>query len=97
MPGSGQFLLHAPRYPQVSIVLENGKTLTIQAPGAKAGAPQYVSAVSVDGAPHRQTWVDYAQLRDGGVLGFTLTGEAPRAGWGTGADDAPMPVCAANR
>lgn len=97
MPGSGQFLLHAPRYPQVSIVLENGKTLTIQAPGAKAGAPQYVSAVSVDGAPHRQTWVDYAQLRDGGVLGFTLTGEAPRAGWGTGADDAPMPVCAATR
>ena len=94
MPGSGQFLLHAPRYPRVTIALENGQALTLQAPGADGNALQYVAAVSVDGQAHSRTWVDYEQLRDGGVLAFTLTGEVPRDGWGTAPGAAPRPACA---
>ncbi len=94
MPGSGQFLLHAPRFERVTLTLENGKAVRIEAPGADGGKLQYVTAVSLDGKPRGQVWLDHAQMRDGGVIRFTLADAPAPNGWGTGSDAAPAPTCA---
>lgn len=95
MPGSGQLLLHAPRFPKVELDLGDGRTLRIDAPGADARTPQYIAGVAFDGAPHPQVWLDWSRLRAGGRIGIDLTTTPPRQGWGTHPADLPASACAA--
>lgn len=94
VPGTGQLLLHAPRFPRVEIDLEDGGMLAIEAPGADPRKPQYVAGVTVDGAAHPRSWIDWAALRGGGIA-YALTGKPPVDGWGTRAADLPVSPCAA--
>jgi putative alpha-1,2-mannosidase len=94
VPGTGQLLLHAPRFPRVEIDLQGGKTLVLEAPGADPRKPQYIDGVSIDGAAHPQSWVDWSVLRAGGTVAYALTGNAPVDGWGTRAADVPASPCA---
>lgn len=95
VPGTGQFVLHAPRYPAVEIDLGNGRTLRIEAPGARGDAPRFVQAASLDGQPQAKVWLDWQRLREGGLLRFSLTEDAALAAWGTRPDDLPPAACAA--
>ena len=95
VPGSGQLLLHAPRFPKVELDLGDGRTLRIDAPGADARTPQYIAGVAFDGAPHPQVWLDWSRLRAGGHIGIDLTATPPRQGWGTHPADLPASACAA--
>ncbi|MCI4569102.1 GH92 family glycosyl hydrolase [Lysobacter sp. CFH 32150] len=97
VPGTGQLLLHAPRFERVELDLGNGRSLTIEAPGADGRQLQYVDGVSVDGIPREQVWLDWAQLRQGGTIAFRLTGTPPATGWGTGAASLPVAPCALPR
>jgi predicted alpha-1,2-mannosidase len=92
VPGTGQLLLHAPRFERVEIDLADGKTLRIEAPGADGSKLQYVQDVRLDGASSQRAWLDWQRLREGGTLRFAL-GDA-RSGWGTAAADLPPSACA---
>ncbi len=94
VPGSGQFLLHAPRFAKAEIALGNGRTLRLQAPGADGRVLQYIQGVQVDGKPQRAVWLDWAQLRQGGTIRYALTRQAPEQGWGTAVADLPVSYCA---
>jgi putative alpha-1,2-mannosidase len=94
VPGTGQFLLHAPRFSRVDIALANGKRLRIDAPGAGDGKPRFIDSVRVDGKAHEQVWLDWERLQQGGTLRFALTGNAPQQGWGTRPQDLPPSACA---
>ncbi|HBN53248.1 MAG TPA: alpha-mannosidase [Stenotrophomonas sp.] len=94
VPGSGQFLLHAPRFARAEIALGNGRTLRLQAPGADGRSLQYIQGVQVDGKPQRAVWLDWAQLRNGGTIRYALTRQAPEQGWGTDVADLPVSWCA---
>lgn len=94
VPGTGQLLLHAPRFPRVEMDLGEGRTLRIEAPGAAPGKPRYIARVEVDGAPRSEVWVDWSALRNGGTVAYRLTGDA-QADWGMRAADAPASPCAA--
>jgi predicted alpha-1,2-mannosidase len=94
VPGTGQLLLHAPRFPRVEIDLEGGRTLVLEAPGADARKPQYIAGVAVDGTAHPQSWIDWSALRDGGTVAYALTGNPPVDGWGTHPADLPVSPCA---
>jgi predicted alpha-1,2-mannosidase len=94
VPGTGQFLLHAPRFSRVDIALANGKRLRIDAPGAGDGKPRFIDSVRVDGKAHEQVWLDWERLQEGGTLRFALTGTAPQQGWGTRPQDLPPSACA---
>jgi putative alpha-1,2-mannosidase len=96
VPGTGQLLLHAPRFPRVEIDLEGGRTLVLAAPGADPRKPQYIAGVSVDGAAHPQSWIDWSALRDGGDVAYALAGSPPVDGWGTHPSDLPVSPCATN-
>jgi predicted alpha-1,2-mannosidase len=91
-PGSGRFLLHAPRFARIDVDLDNGRTLRIEAPGADARGVQYIQGVQFEGAPSQQVWIDWQKLRNGGTLRYAL-GNA-RSEWGTAQNDLPAAACA---
>lgn len=97
VPGSGQFLLHAPRFERVELDLGRGKTLRIDAPGADGGRLQYVEGIRVEGAAHPQVWLGWDQLRQGGTIAYSLASTPPTAGWGTRPEDLPVSFCAGPR
>ena len=109
VPGTGQLLLHAPRYPKVEIDLGDGRTLVITAPGADGRKRQYVGAVAIDGVPHAPVRVDWSALRNGGAIAYSLVDGSlvdsglvdsglvdapPVQGWGTTPGDLPVSPCA---
>ena len=94
VPGSGQFLLHTPRFSQVEADLGHGRVLRLEAPGADGRKLQYVQAVKVDGQAHAPVWLDWTQLQQGPRVHFDLTGTPPANGWGTQAQDRPVSYCA---
>ena len=91
-PGSGRFLLHAPRYAHVEIDLGPGRTLRIDAPQAKPGERRFVQSVTWDGHPRDQVWLDWEQLQSAGTLAFKLAAQPDPKGWGTHDHDLPHPV-----
>lgn len=95
VPGTGQFLLHAPRFSRVEMDLGQGRTLRIDAPGADGRTLQYVDGVRIDGQPHAPVWLDWNRLRQGGRIEYALTATPPTTGWGTRAGDLPASFCAA--
>ncbi|KRG83573.1 alpha-mannosidase [Stenotrophomonas daejeonensis] len=94
MPGSGQMLLHPPRFDRIDIALENGRTLSVRAPGANDGV-RYIRSASLDGKPQAATWVDVGRLQQGGTLAYALDATPDTQGWGTHVADAPPALCPA--
>jgi predicted alpha-1,2-mannosidase len=96
VPGTGQFVLHPPRFARVDIDLGQGRTLRIDAPQADGNKLQYVSSVSLQGSEHPSVWLDWETLQRGGRLHFELTDTPPQQGWGTRPGDLPASPCAAD-
>ncbi|MFT7722887.1 MAG: GH92 family glycosyl hydrolase [Roseateles sp.] len=90
-PGSGRFLLHAPRFARAEIDLGTGRTLRIEAPGAAPGERRFVQSVTLAGKPVGQVWLSWEQLQAAGTLGFTLAAQPDTHGWGTHPRDLPQP------
>ena len=90
-PGTGQFLLNAPRYERAVIHLKNND-LTINAPGATPEALQYVQSLTVNEQPTNQAWVNLETLRSGTTLHFTLTTNPQDATWATTPNSTPPPL-----
>jgi predicted alpha-1,2-mannosidase len=88
-PGSGRFLLHAPRFARAEIDLPQGRVLRIEAPEARAGERRFVQSVNWAGKPLSRVWLDWEQLQAGGTLGYRLAPQPETAGWGTHAADLP--------
>ncbi|MDT9001946.1 GH92 family glycosyl hydrolase [Paucibacter sp. APW11] len=91
MPGSGRFLLHAPRFARAEIDLAPGRTLRIEAQEAQAGERRYVQAVNWQGRALNRVWLDWEQLQSAGTLAFKLAAQPDTTGWGTRAAHLPQP------
>jgi predicted alpha-1,2-mannosidase len=102
-PGRGELALGSPLFPHVSLSLQNGRSITIDAPGASPAA-LYVRALTVDGvtgAPaacgttsttrpvsYSCAWLPASTWATGARLDFSLGGK-PNADWAATADEAP--------
>ncbi|WP_271008207.1 GH92 family glycosyl hydrolase [Paucibacter sp. B51] len=90
MPGSGRFLLHAPRFARAEIDLgSSGRSLRIEAPEAKPGERRFVEAVTWAGGAHHPVWLSWEALQSGATLSFKLSPQPDPQGWGTRARDLP--------
>jgi predicted alpha-1,2-mannosidase len=89
-PGSGRFLLHAPRFARAEIDLPHGRTLHIDAPEARPGERRFVHSVSWAGQPLTRVWLDWEQLQSGGTLAYRLASQPDAKGWGTRGRDLPQ-------
>jgi predicted alpha-1,2-mannosidase len=85
-PGSDTLLLDSPGFPQESISLPDGKTITINAPGASP-ADYYVKSLTINGKPDSKLYTPYSALSRGATLDWTLS-TTPTT-WGSAPQDAP--------
>ncbi|WP_436394242.1 GH92 family glycosyl hydrolase [Amycolatopsis sp. MEPSY49] len=94
VPGTGNFVLNAPRFAKSVLHLENGRDVTIKAPGADGSELQYVSGLKVESRASDRVYVNVDQLKRGATLDFRLTADAATATWGTSPASAPVSPCA---
>jgi predicted alpha-1,2-mannosidase len=82
-PNAGQdvFLFGSPAYPETTLHLPNGKTLTIEARNVSA-ENKYIARAEWNGQPWTQSWFTLADLNRGGRLILTMSPTA--ANWFTG-------------
>lgn len=78
VPGTDQYVLGAPAFPQATIAVPGG-TFTIRA-AQVSSANVYVQSVTLNGAPLGQPSIHFADLKAGGTLAFEM-GPSPSA-WG---------------
>ncbi|MEU0789158.1 GH92 family glycosyl hydrolase [Amycolatopsis sp. NPDC005961] len=93
VPGTGNFVLNAPRFAKSVLHLENGRDITINAPGADGSKLQYVSGLKVESRASDRVYVNVDQLKRGTTLDFRLTTDAATATWGTSPASAPVSPC----
>jgi predicted alpha-1,2-mannosidase len=84
--GTGTLVFNGPGFPNESISLPNGKTITINAPGASA-TNYYVQNLKINGSPYHKLYVPFSALSQGATLDWTL-GSSPST-WGSAPQDAP--------
>ncbi|WP_370943653.1 GH92 family glycosyl hydrolase [Amycolatopsis sp. cg5] len=92
VPGTGQFILNAPRFSKSVLHLENGRDVTLRATGADASKLQYISGLAVSGRASDRVYVGLEQLTRGATLDFMLS--ATPSTWATSSGSAPASPCA---
>jgi len=75
-PASGQYQFGSPSVKSASLMLENGRTLSIEARG-QSPANIYVKGVTLNGRPIADRHITYAQIAAGGKLVFEMTDSHP--------------------
>jgi predicted alpha-1,2-mannosidase len=66
-PGHPSFVLTSPLFPKITIHLENGRDLVINAPG-NTSETVYVQNRSLNGKPYRNLAIAYSDLMNGGIM-----------------------------
>jgi len=77
--GSETLVIGSPLFAKATVHLENGRTLTIRAPGNSADT-RYVDAVTVNGQPWTSTSIPHRVLAEGGDIAFAMS--ATPGEWG---------------
>jgi predicted alpha-1,2-mannosidase len=71
-PAAGQYVLGAPLFNKITLNLENGKQVIINAPKNSA-ANKYVSTMTYNGKPYDLNYLDHKALMQGAVLNFDMS------------------------
>nr|WP_246257692.1 GH92 family glycosyl hydrolase [Amycolatopsis anabasis] len=94
VPGTGQFVLNAPRFTKAVLHLENHRDVVLEASGAQGTKIQYVRDLRVNGISSDRAYVGLEQLTRGATLRYGLTEDAAQTTWATGPNGAPPSPCA---
>jgi len=87
--GTPEYVVGAPRFEHMTLNLEGGKQITINAPGV-SDVNRYVQSLNVNGQPWTKLTLPHALLAAGATLDFTM-GPKPSK-WGTGDDALPASI-----
>ncbi|MDE6199592.1 MAG: GH92 family glycosyl hydrolase [Muribaculaceae bacterium] len=71
-PVSGQYALGTPYFKKMKLNLENGNTVTINAPECSP-ANRYIKSMHLNGHLDDRNFITYDELRNGAVIDFNLT------------------------
>jgi predicted alpha-1,2-mannosidase len=71
-PATGQYVLGAPLFKHITIQLENGKKVEINAAGNNA-ENRYVQSLQVNGAGYDKNWIGHTTLQNGAILNFWMS------------------------
>jgi predicted alpha-1,2-mannosidase len=71
-PVAGQYVLGAPLFNKITLTLENGKKVIINAPNNSA-ANKYVTGLTYNGKPYDLNYLDHKTLMQGAVLNFNMS------------------------
>ncbi|WP_110943381.1 GH92 family glycosyl hydrolase [Virgibacillus senegalensis] len=84
--GSPEYAIGAPYFEKMTIHLENGKDIVINAPDV-SDKNKYVQSLKVNGKPYEKLTLKHETLADGAVLDFEM-GDTP-SDWGKGEEALP--------
>jgi predicted alpha-1,2-mannosidase len=71
-PATDQYVVGAPLFKKVTISLENGKTVVINAPTNSADN-RYVESVKFNGVSYDKNWLSHTGLQKGAVIDFKMS------------------------
>jgi predicted alpha-1,2-mannosidase len=71
-PAVDQYVLGAPLFKKVTLTLDNGKTVTINAAG-NSDSNRYVQSLQMNGTPYSKNWISHSGLQKGAVLNYNMT------------------------
>lgn len=71
-PASDQYALGAPLFKKVTINLENGKTIIINAAN-NSPENKYVKSLDFNGKPYTKNWLSHTALLNGATLNFNMS------------------------
>lgn len=71
-PATDQYVLGAPLFKKITLTLENGKQVLIQAPKNSADN-RYVNSLKVNGKVYDKNWVGHFDLMKGTILDFEMS------------------------
>jgi len=86
-PGTDQYVLGAPLFQKITLQLENGKRVVINAPGNNADN-RYVQSVKWNGKGYPKNWISYNSLMKGATLEFEMS---PVPNYSRGVNDSDFP------
>eukprot|EP01133_Synstelium_polycarpum_P003163 gene3163-3616_t len=71
-PAVDQYVLGAPLFKKMNLHLENGKTISINAP-ENSPEHKYVQSLQIDGKAYSKNWLSHSALQKGAVLNFNMS------------------------
>jgi len=86
-PGVDEYVLGAPLFKKVTVELENGNTISINAP-KNSNDNKYVKSLKLNGVNHSANYIKHGVLMEGPHLIFEMSSE-PNKNKGTARDDFP--------
>ncbi len=86
-PGTPQYVLGTPLFSKLTMTLEDGKVMEIEAPG-NSDKNLYVQKASLNGNDYTKNWISHQDLQKGGKLIFNM-GAEPARNKGTNPADYP--------
>ena len=86
-PATDQYVLGAPLFKKITVTLENGKTIEIDAPDNSAGN-KYIGAMKLDGKSYDKNFLQYTSLMKGAKISYKMT-DQPNKNRGTKEADFP--------
>ena len=86
-PGVNEYVLGAPLFKKVTVELENGNTIGINAP-KNSNDNKYVQSLQLNGVIHSANYIKHEVLMEGPELDFEMSSE-PNKNKGTARDDFP--------
>lgn len=87
-PASDQYVLGAPLFKQITLNLENGKTIVINAAN-NSTENRFVSSLKINGQLYSKNWLSHKALLNGAILNFDMT-SAPNQQRGSNQTDYPF-------
>jgi putative alpha-1,2-mannosidase len=91
-PGADQYVLGAPLFKKVTVKLQNGKQVTLNAPDNSADN-KYIQSMTVNGAEYSKNWLSFSDLMNGATIDFKM-GDQPNMK--RGIDDKDVPYSLTN-
>lgn len=87
-PGSSQYVIGTPWFPEMEINLQNGKVFKITADKVSP-KNKYIQNLQLNGTDYPYSYISHENIMKGGHLHFVM-GSQPNISWGS--DDAHIPV-----
>ena len=86
-PAVDQYVLGAPLFKKLTLNLENGKKVVINAPN-NSDDNLYINTMNVNGKPYDLNWISHTLLNKGGVINYNMSA-SPNKQRGIKASDVP--------
>jgi putative alpha-1,2-mannosidase len=86
-PGTDEYVTGSPLFKKITLHLENGKEVVINAPN-NAAENRYIESMKINGAVYTKNFIKHGTLLNGAVIDFNMS-SSPNKSRGTAEEDFP--------